>query len=96
VLPENPSAAWEEDFQRETWERSVDRLGNLTWLEPSLNRQVGNGDFAAKCAAYRGSRYQLSSALPDEAGDDWTPARLEARQARMARRAVHLWRADFD
>ena len=33
--------------------------------------------------------------LPDEVGAEWTPARLDARQARMARRAVHLWRVDF-
>ena len=95
VLPENPSAAWETDFPRDLWDRSVYRLGNLTWLEPALNRQVGNADFGAKRGAYRGSRYQLSASLPDEAGEEWTPARLDARQERMAQRAVHLWRADF-
>ena len=96
VLPENPSAAWEADFPRELWERSITRLGNLTWLEPSLNRQVANADFATKCDAYRTSRYSLSHTLPDSAGNEWTAARLEARQLQMARRAVHLWRADFD
>jgi hypothetical protein len=95
ILPENPTAVWEADFPREYWDRSVDRLGNLTWLEPALNRQVANADFAVKRHAYRGSRYELSRALPDEVGDEWTPARLDARQARMARRAVHLWRSDF-
>ena len=95
ILPENPSAAWEVDFPREAWERSVYRLGNLTWLEPALNRRVGCAEFSAKCDVYRESRYRLSSTLPDEAGEEWTPARLDARQERMARRAVHLWRADF-
>lgn len=95
VLPENPSAAWEADFPRETWERSANRLGNLTWLEPALNRRVGNSDFAAKCEAYRSSTYALSRQLAHTAGEAWTPARLHARQAQMARRAVHLWRADF-
>lgn len=96
VLPENPSAAWEADFPRELWARSIGRLGNLTWLEPALNRRVGNSDFATKREAYRTSRYSLSSSLPDTAGTEWTPARLDARQAAMARRAVHLWRSDFD
>jgi hypothetical protein len=95
VLPENPSAAWEADFPRETWERSVNRVGNLTWLEPALNRRVGNGDFAVKCEAYRSSAYALSRQMADTAGEAWTPARLDARQAQMARRAVHLWQADF-
>jgi hypothetical protein len=95
VLPENPSAAWEADFSRDLWERSMYRLGNLTWLEPALNRRVANAEFAAKCEAYRESRYRLSNALPDEVGEEWTPGRLDARQERMAQRAVHLWRADF-
>lgn len=95
ILPANPSAAWEAAFPRDLWERSIDRLGNLTWLEPSLNRRVGNADVAAKLAAYRESRYRLSSDLSDQVGEAWTPERMEARQARMARRAVHLWRIDF-
>lgn len=95
ILPENPSAPWEVTFPRDLWERSIDRLGNLTWIEPALNRQVGNADFATKRDAYRGSRYALSNRLPDEVGEDWTPAHIDARQQQMARRAVHLWRSDF-
>lgn len=95
ILPANPSAAWEVSFPRESWERYIDRLGNLTWLEPTLNRNVGNAELATKLDAYRQSRYQLSNGLPDQIGAEWTPAKLEARQAQMARRAVHLWRADF-
>jgi Protein of unknown function DUF262/Protein of unknown function (DUF1524) len=95
VLPENPSAAWELDFPRDHWLGAIDRLGNLTWLEPGLNRSVGNADFSAKCEAYRKSRYRLSNQLPDSVGEEWTPGRLDARQDHMAKRAVHLWRADF-
>lgn len=95
ILPVNPSAAWEVSFPREICERYIERLGNLTWLEPTLNRKVGNAEFEVKLEAYRESRYQLSKVLPEQIGDEWTPAKLEARQALMARRAVHLWRADF-
>jgi hypothetical protein len=95
VLPMNPSAEWEASFPREQWERYIDRLGNLTWLEPSLNRGIGNGDLEVKLGAYAQSRYALSNQLPDQIGDEWTPGKLDARQARLARRAVHLWRCDF-
>lgn len=95
ILPVNPSIAWEASFPREVWERCIDRLGNLTWLEPALNRHIGNADLEVKVEAYRQSRYQLSSALPDQIGDQWTPRKLETRQAQLAQRAVHLWRADF-
>jgi hypothetical protein len=95
ILPANPSAAWEVAFPRDVWERYIERLGNLTWLEATLNRNVGNAEFDVKIDAYRQSRYQLSKVLPDQIGDEWTPAKLDARQLHMARRAVHLWRSDF-
>jgi Protein of unknown function (DUF1524) len=95
ILPANPTATWEATFPREIWERYTDRLGNLTWLEPALNRNVANSDFATKIGAYRQSRYRLSNVLPDEIGDEWTPAKLDARQEHLSRRAVHLWRSDF-
>jgi hypothetical protein len=95
ILPENPSAAWEDMFPRDLWTRCVYRLGNLTLLEHALNRNVGNADFAAKVRAYATSRYTLSNCLPDECGDAWTPEKLDARQVRVAARAVHLWRSDF-
>lgn len=95
ILPVNPSSSWEASFPRDNWEQFIDRLGNLTWLEASLNRQVGNADFQAKLEAYQRSQYRLSSTLPDLIGDEWSPNKLEVRQLQMARRATHLWRADF-
>jgi Protein of unknown function DUF262/Protein of unknown function (DUF1524) len=95
ILPINPTTAWEASLPRENWERYIDRVGNLTWLEPALNRTVGNAELSAKSEAYRKSRYALSNTLPDQIGDEWTPERLDARQERLARRAVHVWRADF-
>lgn len=95
ILPENPATAWEEGFPRDLWERSVYRLGNLTLLEPALNREVGNAEFSVKSEAYARSRYELSRKLPDEFGDSWTPEKIDARQSTFARRAVHIWRCDF-
>jgi Protein of unknown function DUF262/Protein of unknown function (DUF1524) len=96
ILPVNPTSEWDGDFAQEDWERSVERLGNLTWLEPALNRSVGNADLATKLVAYGKSRYALSRGLPDSIGDRWTPAKVDARQHLMAGRAVHVWRSDFD
>lgn len=95
VLPMNPSAIWEDSFPREHWERYIDRIGNLTLLEPALNRKIGNLDFLAKRDAYGRSAYRLSLDLANSAGDEWTPEKLQARQQQLARRAVHLWRSDF-
>jgi hypothetical protein len=95
ILPNNPSAAWEESFPRDSWDRYVDRIGNLTLLEPSLNRDIGNQDFPVKRQLYGRSRYHLTKVIPELAEDEWSPAKLDARQARLAERAAHLWRVDF-
>jgi hypothetical protein len=95
VLPENPSAAWEAMFPEHLWERSIYRLGNLTLLEPPLNRRVGNTDYSQKVTAYLESHYCLTRDIVEAAPAQWTPELLDDRQRRLAVRAVHLWRADF-
>ena len=95
ILPESPSDAWEETFTRAQWDASVYRLGNLTLLEPSLNRQVGNAPYLEKLATYERSGYALTRAILDLAPEEWTPALLDERQRRLASRAVHLWRIDY-
>lgn len=95
ILPENPSAEWDGYFTPERQPDFIYRIGNLTLLEPSLNRQIGNGLLANKRSAYERSAYQLTQHLANATPEDWTPAALEARQQQMAARATHLWRSDF-
>lgn len=95
VLPENPDAAWDALIEPARQPEWVYRVGNLTLLEPSINRQLGNALLAQKRAGYAASRYALSSELAAQAPDEWTGAAIEQRQSGMARRAVHLWRSDF-
>lgn len=95
ILPENPLADWEAVFPRDHWDKAIYRLGNLVLIESSLNRQIGNTAYPEKVAAYANSSYQMARNIAEEAPDEWNLARLEARQERMAQRAVHLWRSDF-
>jgi len=95
ILPENPTAEWETSFPREKWDAAVYRLGNLTLLEPSRNRRVANGIHPDKVGAYADSAYALAREVAEMAPTEWTPALLEERQLRLARRAVHVWRPDF-
>jgi hypothetical protein len=96
ILPENPQLDWDSMFPENYWEEATDRLGNLSLLEASLNRQVGNAPFAEKLRAYEGSRYSMAKSIAENSPEDWTPAALDMRQAKMANRAVHIWRASFD
>lgn len=95
IVPENPGGAWEEEFSPGTQDSIVNRIGNLTLLEANLNREIGNGTYAGKLLAYEKSTYALTNAVPRMAPDNWTPALLEERQRRLAKRVVHLWRSDF-
>ena len=95
VLPENPSATWEASIPREHWDGAIYRLGNLALLETAENRRIGNAEYAEKVSAYERSAYTLTSQLAQEAPDEWTLAHIDARQARLAQRAVRLWRSDF-
>jgi len=69
---------------------------NTNELEPSINRQCHNGSFEAKKALYGQSRYVWANVLGQEDQADWSPATLALRQERMAKRAAHVWRSDFD
>jgi len=95
VLPENPVAEWDESFPTEAQVKMVGRLGNMTLLEPGLNREVGNASLEVKLEAYRRSRYQLTAHIAEMEPSEWTPSSIEARQRHLAGRAVHIWRSDF-
>jgi len=95
ILPENPTEPWEQTFPNERWDAYINRLGNLTLLASNRNREVGNKTYGEKLSAYADSAYALAHQLPEVAPEQWTPELMEARQRRMAERAVHLWRSDF-
>ncbi|BAC88758.1 DUF262 domain-containing protein [Gloeobacter violaceus] len=95
ILPENPTSEWEEAFPPESWERAVERLGNLTLLEPAVNRSLGNAPYTAKVTAYGRSIYEITRQIEDIAPEQWTPDLLDLRQQQLAKRAVHLWQVDF-
>ena len=92
ILPESPEQDWLDDFTDAQITDMVYRLGNLTPLEPPLNRQIGNRSYAIKRDVYPTSAYRLTQEILAE---EWTPHALANRQKQLAKRAVHIWRSDF-
>jgi uncharacterized protein with ParB-like and HNH nuclease domain len=92
ILPESPTEAWYKNFTNTQLDEMVYRLGNLTPLEPSLNRQVGNQVYTIKQEAYQRSVYQLTQNILAE---EWDSDALSNRQRRLAQRAIHIWKSDF-
>ncbi len=95
ILPENPMEAWDETFPSGLQETSVYRLGNLTLLDSSENKEISNATYDEKLDAYKNSAYALTRAIPKTAPEEWTPELVNKRQQQLARRAVHLWRSGF-
>jgi hypothetical protein len=95
VLPENPDAAWDSLVPPQRQADLVHRIGNLSLLEPGINRNIGNALLADKRSRYAASRYTLTTRLAQTAPDEWTAAAIDRRQSELAERAVHLWRSDF-
>ncbi|WP_258002523.1 HNH endonuclease family protein [Fischerella thermalis] len=92
ILPESLSSEWRQNFTDIQIEEMVYRVGNLTPLEPPLNRQVGNESYPIKREVYQQSVYKLTQ---DILAEEWTPDTLATRQRRLAQRATHIWRSDF-
>ena len=92
ILPESPTNDWRRTFTDSQLEEMVYRIGNLTPLEPNLNRQVGNGSYSIKQEAYQQSVYKLAQNILAE---EWVADVLATRQRQLAQRATHIWRSDF-
>lgn len=92
ILPESPTEDWRRYFTDAQIEEMVYRIGNLTPLEPNLNRQVGNEPYLIKSEAYQQSVYNLTRNILAE---EWTADTIASRQRQLAERATHIWRSDF-
>ena len=92
ILPESPNDSWRNNFSDEEMEEMVYRIGNLTPLEPKLNRQIGNENYSTKREAYQKSSYTLTHNIFAE---DWTSNAIANRQERLSRRAAYIWKSNF-
>lgn len=72
----------------------TDRLGNMTLLSSSLNRDVSNKSFSEKLPHYQASdALSISDAIFES--EDWTFSQVEANQKRLAKVAKQVWRVDY-
>ncbi|MDE2848803.1 MAG: DUF262 domain-containing protein [Gemmatimonadota bacterium] len=93
VLPENPGDDWEQ-FDEPQRESATYRLGNMTPLETSDNRAVGNAGYDAKRPVYEASVFSITKEIAKEF-DTWTVEKIRSRQGWMAKQATGIWRIDI-
>ena len=93
ILPENPSHAWEQ-IEEAKQDRLIYRIGNMTPLETSKNRDIGNGDYASKRSIYEQSCFQITRGVAEHY-ESWDERTVEARQKRLASLAAGIWKVAF-
>ncbi len=94
ILPENPSSVWETNFLPPDQPIYVNRLGNYTLLEASINHKLSNEmSFDEKLGAYKKSNFNMTK--DHLLFTEWSPETLLQHQQKMAKWAKGIWRSSF-
>lgn len=73
----------------------IDNIGNLTLLEASFNRDLGDQDYSKKPDSYLKSAYKMTHKITEVSPDKWSEDEIGRRASWMADQAAHIWRSDF-
>lgn len=90
ILPENASESWS-NFDESKQERCVYRLGNMTPMSASINRDIGNKGYDIKINEYKKSVFSITKAI-SENYDTWDESKIESRQKRLSEKAATIWK----
>ena len=95
IFPVNPADDWP-GFPSPVTDDPQLRLGNLTLIEKTLNKNAGNRSFDEKKLIYAQSLVPSTQKIGIEC-DFWSKSEINDRQDRMAREATSIWRlSEFD
>lgn len=90
VLPQKAADGWG-GFSNDEADALVYRLGNMTLLQTSNNRDIGNTAYTNKRKTYSRSGFFITQKLAND-NAEWTPERIAAWQRWMADQATGIWR----
>lgn len=89
ILPQNVGDEWDIDEAKAA--QYVTRLGNMCLLERKKNTDIKNISFEDKKKQYTKSSY-INTRNIAETYDQWDENAINARQRKMARKALSIWR----
>jgi len=93
ILPEKPSEEWAH-VEDAKLDRLMYRLGNMTILETTRNRELGNAGYSQKRAAYEQSDIAITNKIALHY-DSWDEQKIEVRQGKLADIAAGIWKLDI-
>lgn len=91
VLPENPSDGDWAEFTDEEFEAYVYRIGNMTLLNATQNREIQNYNYTQKRPVLSESQFQVTKELASDA-EIWNPIAIATRQRKLAQLASGIWK----
>ncbi|MEH8081326.1 DUF262 domain-containing HNH endonuclease family protein [Gallibacterium anatis] len=90
ILPENAPDNWG-NFSYEESKTLVYRLGNMTLLQSSTNRELGTEEYKKKKEFFTQSQFVLTRELSSRF-NEWNPENIAAWQRWMANQAATIWK----
>ena len=90
ILPEHPNEEWCNDFGDEGIEDWAERLGNMTLMTGSANKDIDQQPFPTKKNWLADSPYLISRKASEY--QEWNKAAIESRQRWLADQACAIWR----
>lgn len=94
ILPQNPSSSWEIQFPPDIQTDYVNRIGNYTLLEASINHKLSNEiSFDEKLEFYKKSNFQVTK--DNLLFTEWSPETLQQHQQKMAKWAKGIWKSSY-
>ena len=90
ILPENPDDSWN-NIEDTKVDSMTYRLGNMTLLETSSNRDAGNKSYQEKLIIYSTSSLTMTKNLPENY-TKWNLNSIDSRQKQLANRATSIWK----
>ncbi len=94
ILPENPGSVWDENFLPEDQPDFINRIGNFTLLEASINHKLHNEmPFDEKLEFYKKSAFKITN--DHLLFTEWSPETLDQRQRKMATWAKGIWKSNY-
>lgn len=90
IVPENIDSGWEHLSDKDH-EHFLYRLGNMTIMNKSVNRDLANASFAEKKEKYIESEFAITRRIAEE-NSEWNAERIAEHQKWLARQATAIWR----
>lgn len=90
IFPKNPHRDWMQEDDVDALMANVTRLGNLTLLSCSKNKNLKSIPFSERINVYQASQFLLTKQIA-ETYSRWTLESLENRQEFLAKLALETW-----